>query len=202
MNAKEIAKEILVQNNGIAKASNFVDGGITPHKIAKLCGEGYLEKVKFGYYQLRGDLDISEEHLLARLLPEGIVCLESALFHYGYSDFTPRAWSIAVPREIARKKTKFNNLPIKVYYVKENIYEIGKTIGDFNGVKLSVYDRERTICDCFKYRKRLDNEAFNKALKAYVLDEKKDLNKLSEYAKELRVYNKLFELMNCIIGIL
>lgn len=32
------------------------------------------------------------------------------------------------------------------------LYELGKTTNDFDGVTLSVYDRERTICDCLKYR--------------------------------------------------
>lgn len=37
-------------------------------------------------------------------------------------------------------------------------------LDNFNGVELAVYDRERTICDCFKYRTKLDNEIFNKAM--------------------------------------
>ena len=31
-----------------------------------------------------------EEQVLASLLPESIVCVESALFYYVYSDFAPR----------------------------------------------------------------------------------------------------------------
>lgn len=196
---KESIKEILEKNGGIAKSSDFANVGISGHKLAKLCDEGYLEKVKRGYYQLSDNMELSEEHVLAKMLPEGIVCHESALFHYGYSDFTPRIWSIAVPRGIARKKTDLYSVPMKVYYVKENIFEIGKTISDFNGINLAIYDRERTICDCFKYRNRLESEAFNKAIKAYVLDENKNLNKLSEYAKELRVYKKVFELMEVLL---
>lgn len=63
-----------------------------------------------------------------------------------------------------------------------------------------MYDRERTICDCFKYRSRLDNEVFNKALNAYVKDDKKNLNNLSAYAKKLRVYKKVMELMEVLLN--
>ena len=42
-----------------------------------------------GYYQLAEQEDIKEEQVLATLLPESIVCVESALFYYGYSDFAP-----------------------------------------------------------------------------------------------------------------
>lgn len=116
-------------------------------------------------------------------------------FCYGYSDFAPRKWSIAVPRTVSWAKLDVEALPLQTYYVQQDLYELGKTTGDFHGVMIPVYDRERTICDCFKYRSRLDKELFSKALNAYVSDPEKDLMKLSAYAKKLRVNKKLFELM-------
>ena len=84
--------------------------------------------------------------------------------------------------------------------VQDNLYELGKTTGLFQGVELPVYDRERTICDCFKYRSRLDNEMFSKALNAYANDTKKNLNNLSAYSKKLRVYKKVTELMEVLLN--
>ena len=81
------------------------------------------------------------------------------------------------------------------------IVRIVKAWDDFYGVKLSVYDRERTICDCFKYRSRLDHEIFSKALNAYVKDEKKNLQNLFIYAKKLRVYKKVNELMSVLLDV-
>ena len=77
---------------------------------------------------------------------------------------------------------------------------LGKTTGVFNGIELSVYDRERTICDCFKYKSKMDNEIFNKAINAYVADDKKSLINLSKYAKEMRVYKKVNELMEVMLN--
>ena len=126
--------------------------------------------------------------------------MESVLFHYGYSDFTPRKWSIAVPRSMSRKKLDVDALVLQPYYVQQDLYELGKTTDNFDGVILSVYDRERTICDCFKYRSRLDNEMFNKAINAYANDKKKNLNNLSTYAKKLRVYKKVTDLMEVLLN--
>lgn len=192
--------EILAENSGISKTSDFVAQGIDAKEIIKLCNEGYLTRIRQGYYQLAGDSYSSEEQMIKTLIPEGVVCMESALFHYGYSDFTPRKWSIAVPRTISRKKLDVDGVSIQTYYVQKSLYEIGKTVDDFSGVILSVYDRERTICDCFKFRSRIDSETFNKALNAYANDEKKNLGKLSEYAKKLRVYNKVMELMGVLLN--
>ena len=136
---------------------------------------------------------------LSALLPDGIVCMESALFFYGYSDFAPRVWAIAVPRSISLTRLKFDVVPVKAYFVQKDVFEIGKTKASFEGTALFIYDRERTICDCFKYRTKLDNETFNKAINAYVADDKKNLSNLSRYAKELGLYKRVMDLMEVMI---
>ncbi len=78
--------------------------------------------------------------------------------------------------------------------------QIGKSIDSFNGVELAVYDRERTICDCFKYRTKLDSETFNKAVNAYAADENKNLANLSKYAKEMKLYAKVMNLMEVLLN--
>lgn len=200
MNKIEAVKKIIKINDGIAKTADFIAEGLSTYDVANLCKDGYIERVRHGYYRLAEQEDIKEEQLLASLLPESIVCVESALFYYGYSDFTPRQWSIAVPRTFSRTKLKIDSLAIKTYFVQPNQFEIGKARGNFNEVQLFVYDRERTICDCFKYRSRLDNEMFNKALNAYAADKKKKLSNLSRYAKEMRVYKKLMNVMEVLLN--
>ena len=200
MDKKTLSKQVIIEKGGIAKTSDFVAAGIPAVDIVNLCNTGFLERIRHGYYQLADGNTSSEEQLIATLIPKAIICVESALFHYGYSDFAPRKWSIAVPRSMSRTKLDIDALALQTYYVKSEIYELGKTTADFNGVMLPVYDRERTICDCFKYRSRLDNEIFNKALNAYVNDSKKNLRNLSGYAKKLRVHKKVTELMEVLLN--
>jgi len=193
-------KEVIINNGGIAKSADFVAAGIRAADVVNLCNAGILSRVRHGYYEITEKSEVSEEQLLATLVPKGIVCVESALFHYGYSDFAPRKWSIAVPRSMSRTKLNVDVLALQPYYVQAELYDLGKTIGNFNGVVLPVYDRERTICDCFKYRAKLDNEIFNKALNAYANDTEKNLSNLSAYAKKLRVYKKVTELMEVLLN--
>ena len=200
MDIRELVSNIIIERGGVAKSADFVAEGISSGDIVRLCNEGYLERVRHGYYSIADANETSEEQLLATLIPQGIVCVESALFHYGYSDFAPRKWSIAVPRSMSRKRLDVDSLPLRAYYVSAELYELGKITDDFDGVTLTVYDRERTICDCFKYRSRLDNEICNKALNTYANDKKKNLKNLSEYAKKLRVYKKVTELMEVLLN--
>lgn len=200
MDIRELAKEVITNKGGIAKSADLVAAGIRAVDVVNMCNAGYLHRVRHGYYQLAESDTSSEEQLLATLIPKGIVCVESALFHYGYSDFAPRKWSIAIPRSMSRTKLDVDVLALQPYYMQPELYELGKTTDNFDGVILSVYDRERTICDCFKYRSRLDNEIFNKALNAYANDKKKNLKNLSVYAKKLRVYKKVTELMEVLLN--
>ena len=197
---RAIAKKVIDSNGGIAKSADFVAAGIRAVDVVNMCNAGYLNRVRHGYYQMAEQDAATEEQILATMLPMGVVCVESALFHYGYSDFAPRKWSIAVPRTVSRSTLDVDVLPLQTYFVQQDLYELGKTTGDFDGVTLPVYDRERTICDCFKYRSRLDNELFSKALNAYANDPQKNLNNLSAYAKKLRVYKKVIELMEVLLN--
>ena len=197
---KTVTKQVLIEKGGVAKSADFVAAGMRAVDVVNLCNAGYLDRIRHGYYQLAEADTTSEEQLLATLIPKGIVCVESALFHYGYSDFAPRKWSIAVPRSMSRTKLDVDALVLRPYFVGLEIYELGKVTDDFEGVILPVYDRERTICDCFKYRSRLDNEIFNKALNAYANDTQKNLQNLSVYAKKLRVYKKVTELMEVLLN--
>ena len=200
MDTRTIVKQVIIEKGGIAKSADFVAAGMRAVDVVNMCNAGYLDRIRHGYYQLAEADSSSEEQLLATLIPKGIVCVESALFHYGYSDFAPRKWSIAVPRSMSRTKLDVDVLALQTYYVQSEIYELGRITEDFDGVILPVYDRERTICDCFKYRSRLDNEIFNKALNAYARDEKKNLQNLFIYAKKLRVYKKVIELMEVLLN--
>lgn len=200
MDKKTIVQNIIKQSGGIAKTSDFIEAGLDNYNVAKLCNEGIINRIRHGYYQLPKDKEITDEQLIATLLPQGIICVESALFHYGYSDFTPREWSIAVPRSMSRAVKRMQEIPMKAYYIQKEYIELGKTTDDFNGVTLPVYDRERTICDCFKYRTKLDNELFNKALNAYVADEKKNLVNLIQYSKKMKLHAKVMNIMEVLLN--
>lgn len=197
----DIVNEVFNTVGEVAKKSDFISAGLKEQDIYTLFKQGYIERVRHGYYKLSVGDELKEEVLLSKLMTQGIVCVESALFYYGYNDFAPREWTIAVPRSYSRTvKAIQEKVPLKAYYVQNDMYHLGETIGTFNGVTLPVYDRERTICDCFKYRTKLDNEIFNKAINAYVSDEKKNLATLSKYAKEMGVYKKMMNVMEVLLN--
>ena len=200
MNSKIIVESIIKSKNGIAKVADLVEGGVSRQSIKKMYADGYIKKISRGYYTLTSEPVSSDEQVISSIIPKSVVCMESALFYYGYSDFMPRVKTVAVPRSASRKTIKVSPVPLKVYYVTDGIYELGKVTAEENGISFSIYDRERTVCDIFKHREKIDSETFAKALNAYAKDEKKNLNNLSDYAKKLRVHKKVTELMEVLLN--
>ena len=201
MSKHDIVNKVFNTVGEVAKKSDFIAAGLKDQDVYSLFKQGYIKRVRKGYYKLSVGDEPKEEILLSKLMKQGIICVESALFYYGYSDFAPREWTIAVPRFYSRTvKAIQEEVPVKAYYVQNGMYRLGETTGIFNGVTLPVYDRERTICDCFKYRTKLDHEIFNKAVNAYVADEKKNLANLSKYAKEMGVYKKMMNVMEVLLN--
>lgn len=200
MNKKEIAQRVIENKGGIAKTADFAIEGIKNYEVAMLCKEGIIKRIRHGFYQLPQNITITDELIIKEMIPQGIICVESALFHYGYCDFLPREWSIAVPRTASRTVKQVQEISLKAYFIQKDFFDLGKTTDEFNGVSLAVYDRERTICDCFKYRTKLDNEIFNKAVNAYVADKNKNLANLSKYAREMKLYAKVVNVMEVLLN--
>lgn len=200
LDKKAHAQKVIINKGGIAKTEDFVLAGIKNYEVAALCKEGVIERIRRGFYQLPQSVIATDEQLIKELLPRGIICVESALFHYGYSDFSTRKWSIAVPRTASRTVKQVQEISLKAYFIQKNVFNLGKVTDNFNGVSLAVYDRERTLCDCFKYRTKLDNEIFNKAVNAYAVDDNKNLANLSKYAKEMKLYTKVMNVMEVLLN--
>lgn len=199
LNKRELAQTVILNKGGIAKTADLVSEGIRNDEVAALCKDGFIERIRHGFYQLPQNVIATDEQIIKEMLPQGIICVESALFHYGYSDFLPREWSIAVPRTASRVVKRVKEIQLKAYYIQKDFFKLGRITDDFNGVELAVYDRERTLCDCFKYRTKLDSELFNKAVNSYVIDDRKNLANLSKYAKEMGLYTKIMSIMEVLL---
>ncbi len=163
--------------------------------IQWLIREGYIEKVRTGYYQWIGDADPSEVTTIARLFPDGILCMDTALRHYGYSDRTPAEWHIAASKDSNKTRFRLDNPFVKPYFVEPGLLEIGLTTCEMDGISVRIVDKERAICDCLRYRNKMDREIFNKAIRRYIADPEKNIPNLTAYAKPLRVVRPVRDLI-------
>jgi hypothetical protein len=68
---------------------------------------------------------------------------------------------------------------------------IGSTTVELDGYTFQIYDRDRVICDCFKYEGKMEREVFKAAVQGYIKDEEKDISSLMEYARARKVVGKV-----------
>ncbi|MDL2225054.1 type IV toxin-antitoxin system AbiEi family antitoxin domain-containing protein [Eubacteriales bacterium OttesenSCG-928-M02] len=179
----------------IMRTSELRAAKIYYEDIQRLLSEGAIEKVKRGYYLWSDQENASEIVMIKRLFPDAILCMYTALFHYGYSDRTPSEWHLAVDKNIAKYRIKIDYPFIKTYFFEPHVLDIGKTTDKIDGVNISIYDKDRTICDCLRYMNKMDKEIFNKAIQSYVNDPDKSIPNIMRYAKELRVQSKVKNLI-------
>lgn len=163
--------------------------------IKQLLDAGLIERVKRGYYHWIEDCGESEVVMINHLFPDAVLCMETALFYYGYSDRNPAEWNFAIDRNVSKQRTKIDYPFIKAYRVESELVTLGETEGQIDFQKVRIYDRDRTICDVLRNMNKMDKEIFNKAIQGYVKDLQKNIPNLMEYAKVLRVQKRVKELI-------
>ena len=188
-------RSVFDAHDGMMRTGDLSRERIYYADIQWLIREGYIEKVRTGYYQWVKNADPSELNTIVRLFPDGILCMDTALRHYGYSDRTPAEWHLAVSKD--SNKTRFHiDYPfVKPYFVEPDLLELGLTSCEIDGVSARIVDKERAICDCLRYRNKMDREIFNKAIQSYISDPEKNIPNLMAYAKPLRVAKPVRDLI-------
>lgn len=180
-------KEIFDRYGGMMRAKQLEEEHIFYVERQQLIENGYIEKVRRGYYQWIDHDDFSEVGTVTRLFPDAILCMETALRYYGYSDRTPGSWHLAVSKDSGKSRFQIDYPFVKPYYVEPALLELGLTTGEMDGHTVRIYDKDRVICDCLRYRNKMDKEIFNKAIQNYINDPEKSIPRLLEYAEPLRV---------------
>ena len=188
-----IAKE----HGGIIETKIAAQNGISKAMLYKLCKEDKIHRIVKGQYILTNDMQ--DELLSISKRSERIIFShETALYLHGISDRTPFEHTITAPSGCIPSAAIKSEC--KVYYIKPELFDLGKSILKTPaGNDVPAYDLERTICDVIRSRNKLGTETFLTALKLYVANPKKDLNKLNSYAKKMRVANVLRQYLEVLL---
>lgn len=167
--------------------------GLLSRDIAELVNIGKLERIKQGYYRLVGSENYSDAKLISELYPDGVLCMTTALFYYGYSDRTPLTWDIAVDRNTSKARFNIDYPYVKPYYIDKAHLCYGITEAVYDDYILKIFDRDRLICECIKHENKMDREIYNKAIQAYINDSNKNITNLLDYAKRRNIHKKVRE---------
>ena len=180
-------------NNYVMTTAELLEAKLYYADIKQLLDEGFIERIRRGYYHWVQDDGESEIVIINRLFPDAVLCMETTLFYYQYSDRNPSEWSFAIDKNVSKFRTNIDYPFIKAYRVEKQLLTLGETEGEIDHHTVRIYDRDRTICDVLRNVKKMDKEIFNKAIQGYVADQKKSIPNLMKYAQVLRVQKKVSE---------
>lgn len=183
-------KKKMEENGGIIKTSQITELGVDYRRILAWVKDGTLERVKSGYYSF-GFRERSEEDLILGLFPDGILCLDSALYYHHYIDQKPYQWHIAIDKNTSKSRFKMDYPVIQPYYTEPEVLKLGVTEIPFAGGTMKIYNKQRMICDCLKFEEKLDRDVFKRALLSYIADTSKDIAELLTIARERKVLQKV-----------
>lgn len=192
---KKKLRGIFSQHDFVMTTAELMAEKIYYADIQQLLQDGLIEKVRRGYYHWIDDFDGSEVVIINRLFPDAVLCMDTALFYYKYSDRNPHEWNITIDKNTSRQRTKIDYPFIKAYRVEPALLPIGETKGEIDDIEVRIYDRDRTICDVLRNMSKMDKEVFNRAIQSYVKDSKKNIPNLMEYSKEFRVQKRVKDLI-------
>ena len=181
--------EMAKNNNGTITTAMIVKAGFSRGNLQYLVDKGSLEKSARGIYILPEIWDDEFFNLQSRF-KRGIFSLETALFLWDLTDRTPNVYTMTFPATYNLTKAKLEN--IRCVQCKNELYEIGITqVTSPSGNQVNVYNAERTLCDILKPRSSVDIQIVANIFKRYVARTDKNIPLLSEYAKQLKVENRL-----------
>ena len=149
---------------------------------------GDLIKLRQGIYAVPEAL-LNTMIDVERIVPRGVVCLYNAWAYHQLSTTVPPAFFIAIANK--RKVEIPEKLPIELYYWKKENLEFGIMEAEISGFHVRITDLERSVCDAVKYRNKLGLDVCTEVIRSYLRKPNRNLSRLQDYAKRLRVFNTL-----------
>jgi predicted transcriptional regulator of viral defense system len=175
------------EHNGILRMSVAVQLDIPRHVIYEMVREGRLLQEGRGLYRLADMQPLSSPDLVqvGLRVPKCVICLISALYHYGLTTQIPHRVYIALPSNIPKPRIEYP--PIDVTWFSPAPFSAGVQEETIDGFKIRFFDAEKTVTDCFKFRKKVGEDVALEALKDYMRRPNPKVDLLMEYARINRV---------------
>jgi predicted transcriptional regulator of viral defense system len=183
------AIQIFNENKGIMRAAEALDAGIASKTLYSMRDQGVIIRLSRGLYKLADAPPLGNPDLITISLrvPGAVFCLITALDFHNLTEQIPRFIYFALPQGARRPQMDYP--PSQIIWPTKKIYQAGIQEVVLDNTPVKIYDPEKTITDCFKYRNKFGLDVAIDALKNYIdqPNNKKDFNALMAYAKLNRV---------------
>ena len=182
----------LIRDRGIARARDFKAANVPLVYLKRMTDAGELVRLSRGLYQDPDRVGEDIAHDLAkaaRLVPNGVISLISALRRHELTTQLPHAVWMTIPH-----KARTPNLPgIRLEIVRATgaVLSSGIEFIRIEGVDVPIYGVAKTVADCFKHRRHVGEDVAIEALRDALQQRKTTASELMKYAAIDRVTDRI-----------
>ena len=172
---------------GLATYAEIIKAGFDKRDLRTLLKSRQIDKIDRGLYKLQSGSNLSHPDLVAVSIkiPNGVVCLISALYFHEATKEIPSQVAMAIPR--GAHAGKINYPPTQIYRFTSNAWESGIEEHKIGQRSIKVYNLAKTIADCFKFRNKIGMDIVRDAIKTAITEKGVKPNDIMFYAKICRV---------------
>lgn len=186
----------LIKSKGGFISKQEITDETTYALLLKEVEAGNVVRLKAGVYALPEELAKPMVDM-GRLVPSGVLCLYSAWYHYRLTTQVPVEHYVAI--EKSRKIVLPDYPPIRLCFWNNTAYSTGIIETEMSGHKCLIYDLEKSICDAIRLRNKIGMDVCSEIVRNYMKRPERNLNKLAEYARILRVSKTLHSIIQFVI---
>lgn len=181
------AYRIFKKHRGMLRTGEAIQAGIHPRTLYAMRDRGLIQTISRGLYRLSDLPPLGNPDLVAvaRRAPSGVICLVSALALHEITTQVPHEVHLALER--GARSPRIQHPPIRVFWFTGEAFREGQELHDVDGVPVRVYDPEKTVADCFKYRHKIGLDTAIEALKLYLRQKPVKVTDLMRFARVCRV---------------
>jgi len=181
------AQKIFRKNGGMLRMSQAIRSGIHRQTLRLMLDQGVIDRLSRGLYQLADATPPSQPDLaiVAAKVPQGVICLISALAFHELTTQIPHEVYLAIARNAEPPRIDYP--PVRTFRFSGAAFTEGIETHDVGPVSVRIYCREKTLADCFKFRNKIGLDTCVEALRTYRQQRRFNVEALLKYAALCRV---------------
>jgi predicted transcriptional regulator of viral defense system len=182
----------VTRTRGIARARDFKAAGIPLVYLKRLTDAGDLVRLGRGLYQEPHRVGEDVGHDLAeaaRLVPNGVVSLISALRQHELTTQLPHAVWMTIPHKA--RTPNATGLRLEIVRATGEALTAGVEHIQVEGVEVPIYSVAKTVADCFKHRRHVGEDVAIEALRDALRQRKTTPSELMKFAAIDRVASRM-----------
>jgi len=163
----ERALSVFQENGGLLRTAQALRLGIHPATLYALRDSGKLEQISRGLYRLAASSPLGNPDLVtvALRVPQGVICLISALAFHDLTTQVPHEVQAALPR--GAEQPRLDYPPLRIYRFTGKSFTEGAEAHELDSIRVRIYSPEKTLADCFKFRNQVGLDTVVEALRLY-----------------------------------